>query len=143
MARFRQRALVHLWVFWESAVIRKAIVISHPVRAVGTTVVSWIDLVPAARTVSRHSRCSLSAIHLRCSLRRRSTPGGVGVATLQIVQVAIEKLHAGPVCRREALASPAIDGTEAARPEDQATGKHDREVEGTGWRWRQTHRDAG
>src|SRR5271157_4983418 len=101
--------------------IRKVIVISHPVRAVGTTVVSWIDLVPAARTVSRHSRCSLSAMHLRCSLRRRSTPGGVGKAQLQIIQIAVEERHAGPVYLREPFASPTIDGTEAPRPEDQAT----------------------
>src|SRR5271157_1663157 len=111
--------------------IRKVIVISHPVRAVGTTVVSWIDLVPAARTVSRHSRCSLSAIHLRCSLRRRSTPGGVGIATLQIVQVAIEKPHTGLVCFREVPGSPALDRSEAPRPQDHTAGNDDRQVERT------------
>src|SRR5271166_4715590 len=60
-------------------------------------------------------------MHLRCSLRRRSTPGGVGKAQLQIIQIAVEERHAGPVYLREPFASPTIDGTEAPRPEDQAT----------------------
>ena len=67
----------------------------------------------SSSTVNRHSLCSLSAIHLRCSLRLRSTPGGVGIATLQIVQVAIEKPHTGQVCFRVVPASPALDRSEA------------------------------
>ncbi len=70
----------------------------------------------------------------RCDTRINIPRSLVGIATLQIIQVAIEKPHAGLVCFRDMPASPALDRSKAARPQDHTAGNDDRQVERPGGR---------